>query len=408
MAKKVKFALEMANGAQVRSDLEELRKNFDIETIVQHFLSGKLVQWLEDRYYDEEAEKIKALHPDAPDFQRQLCIILGVEQANNDDLDEEQRARLEEKKSLLRQKTSDESVIALASKTAFNQEDLADLLDMGESTIYLCGKSFDVPIRMTGKTYIGFFGKPQVKINANSIDELREKQIAFENVDLDSRLQASEEKDSTVKSKETQAPPSPPKTNSPTIQAAKELLQDIQKGTYGIWVTQVFPFLVIPFAETKREIEKGLKQAAQEYMSELRDVLAEVVEEKIGDLKCLQEKYDEIMSDGDVKYLPIDPDVSIVSSQLKYALDETHQWRPEYTLGAELVVAARYGEIENPGFRGIFGGTDVYLSNENELTKIADDYYRKYEKHLESTNGGKMVKKYLESMCNNLKEYIGE
>ena len=53
MAKKIKFALEMKDGAKVRT-LEELQEHFDLKTIIGYFLDGKLQKWLEDRYYDGE------------------------------------------------------------------------------------------------------------------------------------------------------------------------------------------------------------------------------------------------------------------------------------------------------------------------------------------------------------------
>ena len=46
--KKIKFALEMKDGIQVRN-LEDLRDNFDLEKTVGYFLDGKLITWLNDR-----------------------------------------------------------------------------------------------------------------------------------------------------------------------------------------------------------------------------------------------------------------------------------------------------------------------------------------------------------------------
>lgn len=405
MAKKVKFALEMANGAQVRSNLEDLRKNFDMESVTNYFLSGKLAQWLEDRYYDEEAEKVKGLDKDAPNFQKQLCAALGVPYDGEDELDEDQRKRLEEKKALLRQKTSDENIIALAAKTAFNQEDLADLLDMEESPIYLCGKSFDIPIRMTGKTYIGFFGKPKVRINANSIEELRAKQIVFDNIELDERLQSKPQAPAVqAKSPKKSAEPKPQGASPQTIQAAKELLEALKKNNYAAWEEGTLPFLAMPFSQNKREMEQELKQAAKDYQDEMWDVLHDEVHEKISVLKGLQHKYDEILEDKGVEYLPVNPDINTVSDQLEYALAETQQWRPSTSLGSELVSNARYEKVESSGFSGIFGGTDTFLKNERELMGISTKYYRQFERHLENTSGGKLVKAYLESMRENLKE----
>lgn len=184
MARKIKFALEMRDGAKVRNSLEELREHFDLEKAVGYFLSGKLTEWLEDRYYEDEAEALDAIDKDAPDLRARLCEALGVECADDEDLDVAALERLNEKKAVLRQKTSDEAIIANADKTALTQEDLADLLDMDEPVIYLCGDSFNIPARVKNKKYVGVLGTPTITIKANSQEDLDEKGIVFENVKL--------------------------------------------------------------------------------------------------------------------------------------------------------------------------------------------------------------------------------
>lgn len=184
MARKVKFALEMADGAKIRSNIEELREHFDMESIVSYYLSGKLLEWLEDRYYDDEAAKIEELDREAPNINAQLCAIIGVDASKFDAFDMEAVQRLNEKKDILRQKTSDESIIANATVTALNQEDLADLLDLESPVIYLCGEKFNVPIRVEHKKYVGILGTHKVEIRASSDEDLKAKDILFENVVL--------------------------------------------------------------------------------------------------------------------------------------------------------------------------------------------------------------------------------
>ena len=72
MAKKIRFPLKLAEGAEVRT-LDELREHFDLESVLGHYKSGKLLTWLEDRYLEGEAEAIRALDETASGFQRQLC-----------------------------------------------------------------------------------------------------------------------------------------------------------------------------------------------------------------------------------------------------------------------------------------------------------------------------------------------
>ena len=105
MARKIKFALEMADGAKVRGSLEELREHFDLESAVRYFLSGKLVEWLDDRYYEKEAEALEAIDKDAPDLNKRLCEALGVEYDAGEDLDVAALERLNEKK--VRPKSAD-------------------------------------------------------------------------------------------------------------------------------------------------------------------------------------------------------------------------------------------------------------------------------------------------------------
>ncbi len=182
MAKKIKFALEM-NGVKSRT-MEELQENFDLDAAVQYLLDGKLLTWLEDRFYEDEAEKVAELDKDSPQMKQELCEILGVEYEGDSGMDVDELERLNEKKRILKTMTDDEEIIANADKTALNQEDLADLLDAGKDTIYLCGDNFSVPVRFYNIHYVGILGIPRVKIKATGEDELKEKKISFENIIL--------------------------------------------------------------------------------------------------------------------------------------------------------------------------------------------------------------------------------
>ena len=176
----VKFPLKMS-GAEVRT-LEDLRKHFEINAVVEYYKNGKLLKWLEDRYYDDEVEKIEELNADDSNFKQQLCEAFGIAYDENIAIDE---VRLKEKKEFLQQFTSEESIINNAAQTAIHQEDLADLLDAGTPKIYLYGGSvFNVPIRMTNKHYIGILGTPTINIRAKSQADLDAKSISFENVNL--------------------------------------------------------------------------------------------------------------------------------------------------------------------------------------------------------------------------------
>ena len=77
MASKVIWPMEMADGILVRN-LPELQEHFNSEKVAGYYISGKLMQWLESRYYDEEAEAVAELDDNAPDFMQQLAAIFGV------------------------------------------------------------------------------------------------------------------------------------------------------------------------------------------------------------------------------------------------------------------------------------------------------------------------------------------
>ncbi len=182
MSRKIKFALEMAEGFEVRS-LEELRENFDLDKVIEYFCDGKLLEWLKDRYYDEEAELVSSLEKADEHLEEKLCRALGVD-PDKYLLDPAFLERIEEKKILLQSKTDDTEIIKNAKIVAMNQEDLADLLDLDVPLIYLCGEVFHIPIRVAGKHYIGLFDKPKVNIKATSKEELDANSIILENVEL--------------------------------------------------------------------------------------------------------------------------------------------------------------------------------------------------------------------------------
>lgn len=77
MAKKVRFPLVMPDGVEART-IEELREHFDLNRVREYYKDGKLITWLEDRYYTDEVEKVRNLNPEEKDFATQLCLALEV------------------------------------------------------------------------------------------------------------------------------------------------------------------------------------------------------------------------------------------------------------------------------------------------------------------------------------------
>lgn len=182
MAKRIKFALEMKDSVQVRN-LDDLRKHFDLDKTIGYFVDGKLLKWLEDRYYDEEAEAISALSKDDSDFNSKICKILGVEYEDEDlpEIDPEEIERRNERIAKLKQYTADTKILDKVDLVAFDQEELADLLDEEEPVIYLCQNKFTIPLREKNKKYVGI-GKVEVVIRSKTRVDFQELNIQFENV----------------------------------------------------------------------------------------------------------------------------------------------------------------------------------------------------------------------------------
>lgn len=188
MAKKIRFPLKLAEGAEVRN-LNDLREHFDLEALLEYYKNGKLLTWLEDRYLEGEAEAVRALDAAAPDFQRKLCEVFQVEYTGND-VDMEEIERRQERLKRLRTIADDTEYIQNIDRVAFDQEELADLLDEGESRIYLCGEKFTVPASRKGISYIGI-GNPAVHISGKVPENPEALGIEFRDVFCDNIPQAA-------------------------------------------------------------------------------------------------------------------------------------------------------------------------------------------------------------------------
>lgn len=145
MARKIRFPLKMKNGAEVRT-LDELKENFDLESVLGYFADGKLTKWLADRYYDEKAAAVSALSADMPDLNAKLCEILEVEyQAEEDDTNLEFIQRCKEKLRILNSVTDDREILDNIAVVALNQNDLFDILDTDPEKVYMYGEKFSIP-----------------------------------------------------------------------------------------------------------------------------------------------------------------------------------------------------------------------------------------------------------------------
>lgn len=153
MAKIAKIPLVMKNGAKA-TDMKSLINNFDLESVICYFLNGKLLKWLNDRYYENEAEAIAHLSKEDPCFARKLCDIFGVQCQERADIDTEEILRRNQRISRLKQLTDDVDALSNIDAVAFDQEELADLYEQGMQKIFLCDGDFHIPPSMQHLEYI--------------------------------------------------------------------------------------------------------------------------------------------------------------------------------------------------------------------------------------------------------------
>lgn len=190
MAKKIRFSLEMEQGIEVRS-LDELQENFSLARILDYLLTGKLLTWLRDRYENEIAEKLETLDVTDENYYKNICLIFNVEYDNQSIIDLEKVEELNRKLATLKQYTAEQKYLDAVNNVAFNQDDLYDLLDEEETTIYLCGDKFSIPLNKQGITYIGI-NNPMTIINSKEAVNWKGKKISLIDVIYDEKYRAIE------------------------------------------------------------------------------------------------------------------------------------------------------------------------------------------------------------------------
>ena len=200
MARKIKFALEMADGTLI-SNLEDLQKhiknNDDVKKLVEYFLDGRLEKWLLDRYYDEESKALKSLNKNDPDFTCKLCKAIGVDYTPSESVNVALIEHEIKIRKALEKVTSDDrelikEIIANAGCIASTQSELDFLIKNGKQTIYLWGNSFKLPL-VHNISYIGILGNPLVDIDFVDLDSLKSYGIKFENLNLPEAIRKAEE-----------------------------------------------------------------------------------------------------------------------------------------------------------------------------------------------------------------------
>lgn len=172
----------IVNGKEIHS-LDELRDNFDAEEILKALNDGSLKNFLSTHYYEREATAIAGLTLESKDCLKKICAALKVDYLKQDFvMTPEVEARLE----VIKQFTTDEKVLQHFSQVALNQEELANLINDGEKTIYLCHNKFSIPLRQSDITYIGI-DNPTIE-NAFTAEQYKKAGIVIKNISLPSNV----------------------------------------------------------------------------------------------------------------------------------------------------------------------------------------------------------------------------
>lgn len=195
MAKKIKFPLEMENGIEVR-DLESLKNHFSISRVIDYLKDGRLITWLRDRYCDDIADKLASTDLESKSMAQELCDLFGIEynQEIQEELEknDERAARINK----LKEFTKDREFVKRIDNVAFDQCELDDLLDKGQTEIFLCGERFSIPMSKGGVTYTGI-NRPVAVIDSDHEVDWKEKSIELRGVIFDEKYQAILERKKT-------------------------------------------------------------------------------------------------------------------------------------------------------------------------------------------------------------------
>ena len=185
-----KFLMLFKNDIEINT-LAELKKNFDFRTVMAYFKSKQLITWLEDRFYSDEADAIKALKPTDKYAPQKICDILGVDYEEYcEDLDDaETVAWRQKRREHLKKYTNDPTIIKKVDTVAFDQDDLEDILSDTPvpNVIYLCDNFFRFPsgiLRKNFITYIGLGKNVKVKFETSKAVNLDALDITFENITI--------------------------------------------------------------------------------------------------------------------------------------------------------------------------------------------------------------------------------
>lgn len=166
--------------------LKELREHFNRDEILTAFTNDTLAVWLEQHYYETEAEQLRSVSSGDHNCFRKICRVFHVNYMDHISLTEVERKQLDQKKEIVKKviadTNADEKLLEELPVIATNQEELAILIDNEESKIYLCNESFSIPISRSGIEYVGI-GDVSIE-NPFTPEQYRKAGITMTNISL--------------------------------------------------------------------------------------------------------------------------------------------------------------------------------------------------------------------------------
>ncbi|WP_128100330.1 hypothetical protein [Paenibacillus sp. DCT19] len=187
LKRNIKFPIRLKNGQQVRT-LEELKANFEIETVIEYYLDGRLVNWLEQRYYTKEAQLLQNLNENSDTLPLEISNMFGVD-FNQSGFNYQEYTKKRAKLEVISKYTSDQVILSNNEYVAESQTELQMLYEKitdHSRTLYLLNTTneiFNISDELSNITYIGI-NNPTVNLIGNHTFDASGKRIVFQNVKL--------------------------------------------------------------------------------------------------------------------------------------------------------------------------------------------------------------------------------
>jgi hypothetical protein len=187
LKRNIKFPIILSNGFQVRT-LEELKEHFEVETIVEYFLDGRLRTWLEQRLYTKELQLLQCVTDHNDSLPMEIFKIFGMnyEESTFNHRDYvEKRAKIE----MINRYTSDQEILDNYEYVVTSQCELDILLQKMKDdsrTVYLLndtGELFNVSDTISNIRYVGINDPIVILIGSDTFDA-KGKNIVFQSVKI--------------------------------------------------------------------------------------------------------------------------------------------------------------------------------------------------------------------------------